>query len=172
MKKILLLFFLNLIFLSPVKSEIMTLSCGYLETPGKVWTITIDTVKQHLIQTGSYKLPNPSPALTTNSKITIIDSRLVDNKDNRKYQKRFQDKAIYIENVMFKEINRYSGNFNMYYIVVDNEHTNFLLEKMKKIRKSKNFHVEMERFAEKNDRPGFRYDDFGNGVCKKTNKQF
>ena len=172
MKKILFIFLLNLIFLSHVKSEILTLSCGYLETPGKVWTITIDTVKQHLIQTGSYKLPNPSPALTTNSKITIIDSRLVDDKNNKKYQKRFQDKVTYIEDVMFKEINRYSGNFNMYRVIVDNKHMNFLLEKIKKIRKSKNFHVEMERFAKKNDRPGFRYDNFGDGVCKKANKQF
>ena len=172
MKKISLFFLINFILLSYTKAEILILSCGYVETPGKEWTLHIDTVKQQLIQTNTLKLNPVQVALTEDSKFTIIKSSYVTEEELKKYNYRFSDTAIYTESQMFKEINRYSGDFNMYFLITDKKNYDFFFNKLKKIKNSKNLFREMEIFAEKNDRPGFRYDDFGSGVCKKSKKQF
>ena len=172
MKKLFLFFFVNLILLSYTKAEILVLSCNYVETPGTVWTLHIDTVKQQLIQTNTLKLNPVQVALTEDSRFTIIKSNFVTEDSLKRYNYRFNDNAIYIEAQMFQEINRYSGDFNMYFLIIDKKNYDFFFNKLKKIKNSKNLFKEMENFAEKNDRPGFRYDDFGKGVCKKSKKQF
>ena len=172
MKKILLFFLINSIFLSYSKAEILILACSFNNSPNSNLVLHIDTDKQRLIQTDTLKLDPAQVALKRDSKFTIIKSSLIDNSEMKTHQNRFNDNAVYDESQMFMEINRYSGDFDMYVLFFDRNNFDFFLTKINEIKNSENLFREMEIFAEKNNRPGFRYDDFGDGVCKKSNKQF
>ena len=74
--------------------------------------------------------------------------------------------------MVFFDINRYSGAMQMNVQSLDDRNFKIYLNKISSLRGTQNIYFDMLEFADKNDRPGYRLFDFGEGNCSKTNKKF
>ena len=160
--------------LTPVgaKSQIIVLDCNFKDAPGTIFNFHIDPIKQHWIQFNTSKYEIPQAALTQKSKFNLIAELFLSTKETIDLQAKYNDGAIYSVRMVFVDINRYSGAFEMFTYTMDKKNFNEYLTKLNSIKVSENIHLDIMKFARSKNIPGSKFSLVGNGVCIKSNKKF
>lgn len=170
MKKILLIVILLLLSNKSI-AEIVVLECK-LDDANSVMNLHINTQKNHFIQFDTRKFETPQLGLTYKSKFLLTAEIFLDSNQSKYYNKQYNDGANYTVNMVFFDINRYSGAMKMNSQTLDDQNFKIFLNKMSSLKGTQNIYLDMLKFADKNDRPGYRLFDFGEGNCSKLNKKF
>ena len=170
MKKILSI--VILLFLSNKSiAEIVVLECK-LDKGNSVMNLHINTQKNHFIQFDTRIFDKPQLGLTYKSKFFLAAELFLDSNQSKYYNNEYNDTANYTVDMVFFDINRYSGAMKMNVQSLDDRNFKIYLNKISSLRGTQNIYLDMFEFADKNDRPGYRLFDFGEGNCSKSNKKF
>ena len=134
MKKLLLI--ILIIFLSQTKvfSEDLVLNCRFNAVPDRVMNFHINTEKQHWIQSDTTKYKTPQLALTYKSKFLLAAEIPLNSRMVAEINKKYNDNAKYINNMIMFDINRYSGEFEMHTQTTDKKNFKKYLDKMNSLK--------------------------------------